>query len=152
MAGRGGPYVVVPALAALAPYRHIVLVGGREPVAFFAYPGKPGRLAAPGTALTLLATPAHDPAQALEALAEAIGARRVAVPVVERSAAVPHETADALTPANLGELLAALIPEHAIVLDEAVCSGRGFDRATRAVAPQHWPLPLLHLSEPTRPV
>jgi acetolactate synthase-1/2/3 large subunit len=132
------PYVVDPALAALAPYRHIVLVGAREPVAFFAYPGKPGRLAAPGTAFTLLATPAHDPAQALEALAEAIGARRVAVPVVERSAAVPHETADALTPANLGELLAALIPEHAIVLDEAVSSGRGFDRATRAAAPHDW--------------
>jgi acetolactate synthase-1/2/3 large subunit len=62
----------------------------------------------------------------------------VAVPVVERSAAVPHETADALTPANLGELLAALIPEHAIVLDEAVSSGRGFDRATRAAAPHDW--------------
>ena len=132
------PYVVEPALAALAPYRHIVLVGAREPVAFFAYPGKPGRLAAPGTGFTQLATPAHDPAQALEALADALGARRVPVPVVERAAAVPRESGDALTPANLGELLAALIPEHAIVLDEAVSSGRGFDRATRAAAPHDW--------------
>ena len=42
------PYVVDPALAALAPYRHIVLVGAREPVAFFAYPGKPGTMLPPG--------------------------------------------------------------------------------------------------------
>ncbi len=132
------PYAVEPALAALAPYRHIVLVGAREPVAFFAYPGKPGRLAAPGTAFTLLATPAHDPAHALEALADLIGARRAAVPVVERAGAVALETSEALTPASLGELLAALIPEHAIVLDEAVSSGRGFDRATHAAAPHDW--------------
>ncbi|MFM7531039.1 MAG: acetolactate synthase large subunit, partial [Rubrivivax sp.] len=132
------PYVVEPALAALAPYRHIVLVGAREPVAFFAYPGKPGRLSAPGTPFTVLATPEQDPAQALEALAEGLGARHAAVPVVERAVAAPRETEEALTPVLMGELLAALIPEHAIVLDEAVSSGRAFDRATRAAAPHDW--------------
>jgi acetolactate synthase-1/2/3 large subunit len=132
------PYAVEPALAALAPFRHIVLVGAREPVAFFAYPGKPGRLAAPGTRFTVLATPQHDAAQALEALADAVGARQARLPVVERASAEVPDGEGALTPATLGELLAALLPEQAIVVDEGVSTGRGFDRATRGAAPHDW--------------
>ena len=35
------PYFVEPALKALAGFKHFVTVETREPVAFFAYPGKP---------------------------------------------------------------------------------------------------------------
>ncbi len=44
------PYPVDMALAALAPYTTCILVGAKHPVAFFAYPGKPGSLLAEGCA------------------------------------------------------------------------------------------------------
>ena len=42
------PYAVDPGLAALAKFKRIILVGAKAPVAFFAYPDKPGRLSQPG--------------------------------------------------------------------------------------------------------
>jgi acetolactate synthase I/II/III large subunit len=42
------PYVVDSALALLKDFTHIVLVGAKPPVGFFAYPGKPSLLAPPG--------------------------------------------------------------------------------------------------------
>ena len=139
------PYAVEPALAALQAFDHVVLVGAREPVAFFAYPGKPGRLCAPGTAFTTLASPAHDAAAALQALCEELGAQAAPLPAVApepgvAAAAVAAAVAapEALTPASIGALLPALLPEGAIVVDEAVSSGRAFDRATRAAPPHDW--------------
>ena len=51
-AGRVGveriPYAVDAALAFLHGFRHLILVETGEPVAFFAYPGKPSLLKPPG--------------------------------------------------------------------------------------------------------
>ena len=44
----------------------------------------------------------------------------------------------ALDSHTIGALLASLIPEDAIVVDEAVTTGRGFDAATRHAAPHDW--------------
>src|SRR5215213_5756014 len=41
------PYPIDGALATLAEARHLVLVGSKAPVAFFAYPGKPSVLSPP---------------------------------------------------------------------------------------------------------
>src|SRR5207248_11508403 len=38
----------------------------------------------------------------------------------------------------LGASLAAMLPENAIVVDEAVTTGRGFFAPTRAAAPHDW--------------
>ena len=46
------PYPVGQAVGLLAGLRNLILVGAKPPVAFFAYPGKPSRLAAAGRAST----------------------------------------------------------------------------------------------------
>ena len=62
------PYPVDQALELLAPYRRIVLVGARPPVAFFAYPDKPGVLTAEGASFVELADIGADITAALNAL------------------------------------------------------------------------------------
>ena len=74
------PYDTDLALEALRGVEHLVLVGARAPVGFFAYPGKPGRHYPPGAEVHVLARPEHDAAEALEALAAELGAPLAAVP------------------------------------------------------------------------
>jgi len=154
--------VVDAALAALAPFAHIVLVGATPPVAFFAYPGKPGRLAPPSVAFTTLAGPEDDLPGALEALADALGARALAPSGVAgaagraRAAGVAGSSGMAGTAATttaakgdaaadgplsldgVARVIAAQIPEGAIVVDEAISSGRAFGAATIDAAPHDW--------------
>src|SRR2546430_17150075 len=68
------PYPVDQALEVLKGLQHIVLVGSRIPVAFFAYPDKPSLLAPKDTQFTTLSTNEEDSVQALEWLAEELGA------------------------------------------------------------------------------
>jgi acetolactate synthase-1/2/3 large subunit len=134
------PYAVDPLVAQLARYDRIVLVGAKAPVAFFAYPGKPGVVSKPGCDIVELASPAHDPVEALLALADAIGA--VGTPgtasgtMAERA---PRPTFDgALDSPGIASVLTALIPEDAIVVDESLTTGRAFDAATVGAAPHDW--------------
>ena len=133
------PYAADAAAAVLARFERIVLVGAAAPVAFFAYPDKPGRLTAPGTETVTLARRGDDVAGALRSLGEALDAVRV--PFVACGMPAPGaalaDTA-ALDSHTIGALLASLIPEDAIVVDEAVTTGRGFDAATRHAAPHDW--------------
>jgi acetolactate synthase-1/2/3 large subunit len=50
----------------------------------------------------------------------------------------PTLATGAITPENLGASLAALLPENAIVVDEAVTTGRGFFAPTRLAPPHDW--------------
>jgi acetolactate synthase-1/2/3 large subunit len=102
-------------------------------VAFFAYPGKPSLLADPGTEVTSLATPEEDVAGALGALAEELGA----APRL-RERAVPELPVGALDVAAIGTALAALLPEGAIVVDEAVTAAAPLLQATAGAAPHDW--------------
>jgi acetolactate synthase I/II/III large subunit len=132
------PYAVDPARDILGRFRHIVLVGAAPPVAFFAYPGKPGRLSAPETGFIELSSPAHDHEEALAALCDALGANRAMPATCGLVAASPALEEGPVTPASIGALLATLIPENAIVVDEAISTGRAFDAATRDAAPHDW--------------
>src|SRR3954464_2949966 len=69
------PYPVDQALTALKDVRHIILVGAKTPVAFFAYPDKPSLLAREGTHIHALARPDQDAVHALEWLADELSAR-----------------------------------------------------------------------------
>src|SRR5215203_3279992 len=62
------PYPVDEALSALADACHLVLVGSKAPVAFFAYPDKPSALIAPQCETHTLAMPGEDVVGALDAL------------------------------------------------------------------------------------
>ncbi len=133
------PYAVDAAVKALAPYRRIVLVGTNRPVGFFAYPGKPGLLAPPDAELVSLASVGEDLDGALAALADACGAAAVApAGVVQRAAAPVSVPTGRLTPDGIAAIVAARLPEQAIVVDEAVSTGRAFGAATATAAPHDW--------------
>jgi acetolactate synthase-1/2/3 large subunit len=67
------PYPIDLAVAKLKDVRHLVLVGAKAPVGFFAYPGKPSLLAPPDCKQVVLGTPEQDLAHALEWLADELG-------------------------------------------------------------------------------
>ncbi len=116
------PYAVDQAIAFLAPIRHLITLETTEPVAFFAYPGKPSQLKAPGTLVHTLAAPDEDSAQALDMLLEALGPS-ASPPLVQPRLETPPPTG-ALTPLSIAQALAAAIPEGCIVVDESLTTGR----------------------------
>jgi acetolactate synthase I/II/III large subunit len=130
------PYPVDQALAVLKDVRHLILVGAKAPVAFFAYPDKPSVLTPDGCQIHRLSTLAEDSIGALEALAEAVGAKKNGE--VVQAPGRPALPTGALTPDTLADALGALLPEGAIVADESVTSGRGFFKATAGAPPHDW--------------
>jgi acetolactate synthase-1/2/3 large subunit len=130
------PYVVDQAVKVLSGLKHIVLVGAKMPVAFFAYPDKPSVLSPPDCQGHVLARPEEDAIGALAALADELGARSTAAPVANDPPPTP--ATGAVTSDALGASLAALLPENAIVVDEAVTTGRGFFAPTSVAAPHDW--------------
>jgi acetolactate synthase-1/2/3 large subunit len=142
------PYVVDAALAALAPFRRVVMVGATRPVSFFAYPDKPSLMAPDACVLSTLAGVDEDLEGALQALADELGASSLApAGVVARAGASAAGSAaggggalptGAVTPEGIAAVLTALIPENAIVVDESVTTGRAFGAGTAGAAPHDW--------------
>ncbi len=130
------PYAVDAAAAKLAGAELLVLAGSVEPIGFFAYPGKPSQLKPAGAALMQLAAPQDDVPGALQALADELGVGAApAVLLAAPDAALPS---GALTPETVAQVVAALLPEQAVVVDESVSSGRGFAAYMRHAAPHDW--------------
>ena len=127
-------YLAEFAAAQLDGLRHLVLVDARAPVSFFAYPGKQSYLVPDGCAVTVLVDGTGDAAGTLEALADAVDAAPTAAAV--QPAATPVRPTGALTADTVGQALGALMPEGAIVSDEANTSGL-FLVAPTAGAPRH---------------
>jgi acetolactate synthase-1/2/3 large subunit len=128
------PYPVDLALKALAGTKHLVLVNAVAPVGFFAYPGKPGRMYPDDCTVHVLARPEQDGPAALAHLADLLGAEPAAAPPAER----PALARGAVEAEAFSRSLAALMPEGAIVVDEAVTFGRGLFPITRGAAPHDW--------------
>ncbi len=129
------PYPVDQALAALAPFRRLILVGAPPPVSFFAYPNKPSLMAPPGCEVHVLTRPEQDPLDALARVAEELGA----APVAHRPAASrPAPARGAVTSEAVAQTLAALLPEGAVVVDESITVGRAFYPGTQDAAPHDW--------------
>jgi len=116
------PYAVAPGLAFLAGFKHLVTLETREPVAFFSYPDKPSLLKAEGTQVHTLAEPEEDSEAALEMLVDALGLSGTA-PTLQPRVETP-EPSGALNPVSIAHALAAAIPDHAIVVDESLTTGR----------------------------
>jgi hypothetical protein len=113
------PYMVDAAVARLAGAVALVLAGAAEPIGFFAYPGKASQLKPAGAALLTLAEPHQDVLAALDEL----GARPVAVAATPGQP--PALPSGAITPESAAAVVSAVLPEQAVVVDEAVSSGRG---------------------------
>ena len=130
------PYVVDQALRVLAGLKHIILVGSKMPVAFFAYPDKPSKLYPDDCQGHVLTRPEDDQIAALEMLCDAVGAGQTPAPVVNGERPLPGS--GAITSGALGASIGALLPENAVVADEAMTTGRGFFVPTKAAAPHDW--------------
>jgi acetolactate synthase-1/2/3 large subunit len=130
------PYFAEAAVAALEGTEQMVLVGTKAPVAFFAYPGKPGWLAPENCELHTLATVDQDPLPALQAVADRLAAG--AEPeVAGRNASLPAPSG-VLSPAAIGQSVTRALPEHAVVVDEAATCGLGIFPLTGEAAPHDW--------------
>jgi acetolactate synthase-1/2/3 large subunit len=128
-------YLAEGAAGQLAGTRHLILAGARSPVSFFAYPGKPGSLVPSGCQVHALAAPGDDVAGALASLADVVA--EGTAPVVQ-PAARPGLPSGDLTAQTAAAVIGALLPEGAIVCDEAVTSGLFMPAATAGAPPHDW--------------
>jgi acetolactate synthase-1/2/3 large subunit len=114
----------------------MILVGARQPIAFFGYPDQPSILTQDGCAFHTLTRLEEDILDALERLADAVGARITEAPVQQPF--TPEMPSGALDPDKIAALLGNVIPENAIVVDESVTTGRGFHPLTAGAPPHDW--------------
>lgn len=129
------PYFGEQATEVLKGLDVLLLVEAKDPVAFFAYPGKPSKFASPGTAVHALATPEEDGVAALEALADELGAP--ATPAGIAPLKLPDAPASGpLTADAASRIMARAMPENAILVNEAITSSF-FLIAHLAGSPKH---------------
>ena len=116
------PYKIEQAVEALKNFEVAVCIGGKQPVGFFAYPGKPGLMLQPGCEVIELADHAHDLRGTLEALADELGARNT--PFVANRSTQKDITAPAgdLSGDTISIAVARALPENAIVCEESLTS------------------------------
>ena len=120
------------AIAQLAP-QHLILCGTVVPYAAFGYPEMSEAdytsLLPEGTTVRVLASPAEDPVDALERVAERIGAPEELPPELIAPLApplLPSNPSKPLSAASIGAAVAACLPHDAIVVDEAITASGGF--------------------------
>jgi acetolactate synthase-1/2/3 large subunit len=130
------PYPVPHALQVLKDVQRLILVGAKAPVAFFGYPNQPSVLTPEGCAISTLSTPEEDTMDALERLADTVGAKLGDAPL--QPAVKPDMPVGALNPEKIAAVLGNIIPEHAVVVDESVTTGRGFYPLTAGAPPHDW--------------
>jgi acetolactate synthase-1/2/3 large subunit len=126
----------VPELAAvqLEGLQHLVLVDAAAPVSFFAYPGRRSYLVPEGCQVHELAPPDGDVVAGLEAVVQALDAGGAAPSL--QPAGRPGRPQGSLSAEKACQAIGAILPEGAIVSDEAVTSGLTLPAAT-AGAPRH---------------
>ena len=127
-------YLAEMASLQLSGIQHLILVNAKSPVSFFAYPGKASDLVPEGCHVHTLATPAQDAVASLEHLASALGAD--ITPPTLQAATRPSRPRGRLTAAKVCKAVGHLLPERAILIDEAITSGLLLGMMT-AGAPRH---------------
>ena len=126
------------ATAQLEGVTTLVLVDSASPVSFFAYPDKPSDLVPPGCAVHVLATATEDAPEALEALAELLGAPASIEAPQYQEPARPDSPEGAVNSQAVADALGATLPEGAIVSDESNTAGIWMSAATAGCGPHEW--------------
>jgi acetolactate synthase-1/2/3 large subunit len=129
-------YVREMAVEQLKEFRQIILVGARAPIGYFAQPENDSVFTSPQCEICILAIPGEDYVGALEAVESCLPPHRAA-PAFEKAARPALPSGD-ITLSGLGDVIGALLPENAIVVDEAMTSGRGLMGATKGAPPHDW--------------
>lgn len=128
------PYFGEQAADFLKDFKAIIFCGCEPPVSFFAYPGKPSWLSPEGAALVRLASAGEEAADALQRLADALAAP--GQPALVQTPLVPPTPEGTLDPLKVGAIVGAMLPDNAIVSDEAATGGLMIFPAT-AGSPRH---------------
>jgi acetolactate synthase I/II/III large subunit len=126
----------IPELASvqLDGLKHLILVDATAPVTFFAYPGKKSSLVPDGCEVHVLASPSEDVQGSLEAAVEAVGA--AATESRPTAPSRPQRPTGELTAEKVCQAVGAVLPEGAIISEEAVTSGATLAAYT-AGSPRH---------------
>ena len=128
-------YLSEMAAVQLKEIDHLVLVDAKAPVSFFAYPGRPS-LVAPETCTVHELSAADQDAQAsLDKLCRALGAE-AAEPALQAASRPSPPRGRKLTAEKVCKAVGHLLPEGAILIDEAITSGLFLSLFT-AGAPRH---------------
>ena len=118
----------------LADLDNLILVDAKAPVSFFAYPGKKSYLVPETCTVHELASSTQDALGSLEKLVRSVGASDAA-PAVQAPAR-PGRQRGKFTADKVCKAVAHLLPERAIIVDEAQTSGVMLPMLT-AGAPRH---------------
>ena len=131
------PYFPEGALPFLADVKQLILVESEKPVSFFAYPNIPSYMVPDSCEIVQLARRDEDGTAALLELASG----RPAI-TVDRSEPLSAALDDApLTLDSLGQSIAALLPEGALISDEMVSSaGKVFPLLEKAAPHESMPI------------
>ncbi len=127
-------YLAEMASVQLRGLNNLILVDAKAPVSFFAYPGKPSYLVPEGCTVHPLVGTTQDSLASLERLCRRLGAEHK-MPLV-RAPARPDRPRGKLTAEKVCKAVGHLLPERAIVVDEALTSGTLLPMFT-AGAPRH---------------
>jgi acetolactate synthase-1/2/3 large subunit len=127
-------YLAELASVQLTGLNNLILVDVKAPVAFFAYPGKKSYLVPEGCQLLELASFKQDVMGSLGKLSKAVGAE-TAVPVLQ-TLKRPGLPRGKFTADKVCKAIGQLMPENAIIVDEAITSGLMLAMYT-AGAPRH---------------
>jgi acetolactate synthase-1/2/3 large subunit len=129
------PYLPEMAIDMLSKYEVFVFAGAKEPVSFFGYEGIPANFLKEEQKKFRLSTPDQDLLEALEILADELDAPDTINPDMLASLKKPEIPAGVLNPQKICEVIAALQPDGAIVVDESITSGFMYYPITSGVAP-----------------
>lgn len=130
------PYFPELVAQRLAGIRYLLLVDAPPPVAFFAYPGQSTALLPASCTVQRVASAGSDLRAVLEALVARTGAEHSVAARVPM--AIPSIPTGAVTPAVFAQTLAAVLPEGAIVSDEAITNRFPAMAATVGARPHDW--------------
>ncbi len=130
------PYFPQELLALLSGASHLVLLEAEPPTSFFAYPDSPSWLVPDGCKIHTLTVSGEDSLDALERLVERVNAQSEVEAVYERQN--PPLPSGSLTLEAVAQTITALMPEQAIVSDEAVTSGFTLYPLTAHAAKHDW--------------
>lgn len=131
------PYLAEFAIDHLKNVRRMVLLGVNAPASFFAYPGVPSLLNHDDCEIVTLAEDFHDRQDALERLADALrsDSSNDVARNPDRPVAAPG---GALSTATVGDVISALLPEGAIIVDEGITGALEVFPRCSSARPHQW--------------
>ncbi len=129
-------YFVEMAQEQLKDFGHVITIGAKSPVAFFAYPNLPSTPLPEACESHALAAPEEDAVSAVDALLEALEAGSL-TPRLQPEVR-PGLMSGALGPESIGAAVGTLMPENTIIVDEAATASAALYELTQGSPAHDW--------------